>query len=158
VQLKDSAAEGTPAIKFLDPEVFGGERNPKRGEKALQRMGALASISFIVPGAGLKLDQYGNISAGAMTKILSALQANPDYYQNVTRKSRKRAIAAGRKLDYFVGRSLSGERRLGVWERDGRHLHPILIFIDRAPTYRERLKFYAIAQAAYDRVYQRLFN
>jgi hypothetical protein len=158
VQLKDSAAKGTPAIKFLDPEVFGGERNPKRGEKALQRMGALASGSFIVPGAGLKLDQYGNISAGTMTKILSAVQANPDYYQNVTQKSRKRAIAAGRNLEYFVGRSPSGANRLGVWERDGRHLHPILIFIDRAPSYRERLKFYAIAQATYERVYQRFFN
>jgi len=90
VQLKDSAAKGTPAIKFLDPEVFGGERNPKRGEKVLQRMGALASGSFIAPGAGLKLDRYGNISAGTMTKVLSAVQANPDYYQNVTQKSRKR--------------------------------------------------------------------
>jgi hypothetical protein len=68
VQLKDSAAEGTPAIKFLDPEVFGGERNPKRGEKALQQLGALTSGSFIVPSAGLKLGQYGNISAGTMTK------------------------------------------------------------------------------------------
>jgi hypothetical protein len=132
VQLKDSAAKGTPAIKFLHPEVFGGERNPKRGEKVLQRMGALASGSFIAPDAGLKLDQYGNISAGTMTKILSALQANPDYYQNVTAKSRRRAIAAGRNLEYFVGRSPSGAKRLGVWERDGRTLHPILIFIDRA--------------------------
>jgi hypothetical protein len=103
VQLKDSAAKGTPSIKFLDPEVFGGERNRKRGERALQRMGALASGSFISPGARLKLDQYGNILAGTMTKILSAVQANPDYYQNVTQKSRKRAIAAGRNLDYFVG-------------------------------------------------------
>src|SRR5271157_979482 len=55
VQLKNGAAKGTPAIKFLDPEVFGEERNPKRGE-------------------------------------------NPDYYQNVTQKSRKRAIAGGRNL------------------------------------------------------------
>jgi len=93
-----------------------------------------------------------------MTKILSAIQANPDYYQNVTQKSRKRAIAAGRNLEYFVGRSPTGAKHLGVWKRDGRHLHPILIFIDRAPAYRERLKFYAIAQETYARVYQRLFN
>jgi hypothetical protein len=33
--------------------VFGSERNPKRGEKALQRIGARASGSFIVPSAGL---------------------------------------------------------------------------------------------------------
>jgi hypothetical protein len=93
-----------------------------------------------------------------MTKILSAVQANPDYYQNVTQKSQRRAIAAGRNLDYFVGRSPSGAQRLGVWERDGRNLHPILIFIDRTPAYRDRLKFYAIPQETYSRVYQRLFN
>jgi hypothetical protein len=77
VQLKDTAAKGTPAIKFLDPEVFGGERNPKRGERALQRMGALAPGSFIAPGARLKLDQYGNISAGAtrMTDGLASLSS-----------------------------------------------------------------------------------
>ena len=155
--LKDSAAKGTPAIKFLDPEVFGGERNAKRSERALQNMGALTSGSYAVPGAGVKLDQYGNISAGTMTKILSALQANPDYYQNVTNKSRKRAIAAGQKLEYFVGKSPTSDA-VGVWERDGRNLHPILIFIDRAPTYRERLNFYTIAKATFDRVYQRLFN
>jgi len=121
-------------------------------------MGALASGSFIAPDEGLKLDQYGNISAGMMTKILSAVQANPDYYQNVTQKSRRRAIAAGRKLDYCVGRSPSGaqaSRSLGARRRN---LHPILIFIDRPPTCRERLKFYAIAQATYERVCQQLFN
>ena len=75
VQLKDSAAR-EPAIS---PRSRGlrRDRNPKRGEKALQRMGALASGSFIAPGAGLKLDQYGNISAGTMTKILSAVQVIP---------------------------------------------------------------------------------
>ena len=157
VMLKDSAAKGTPAIKFLDPEVFGGERNAKRSERALQNMGALMSGSYAVPGAGVKLDQYGNITAGTMTKILSALQANPDYYQNVTNKSRKRAIAAGQKLEYFVGKSPTSDA-VGVWERDGPNLHPILIFIDHAPTYRERLNFYTIAKATYDRVYQRLFS
>jgi len=33
-----------------------------------------------------------------------------------------------------------------------------LIFIDRAPTYRERLKFFEIAQATYSRVFNKLFN
>jgi hypothetical protein len=158
VKLKDESYKGTPATKYLAPEVFGGQRNAKAGEVALRRMLALSDGSFIVPGAGVPLDSYGNISAGTMTKILSAVHANPDYYANVTQKSRKRAIAAGRNLEYFVGRSPSGARRLGVWERDGRQLHPILIFIDRAPSYRERLRFYEIAQQTYARVYQRLFD
>jgi len=158
VKLKDESYKGTPATKYLAPEVFGGTRNAKAGEVAMRRMLALAEGSFVVPGAGVKLDSYGNISAGTMTKILSAIHANPDYYANTTSKSRKRAIAAGRNLDYFVGRSPSGARRLGVWERDGRNLHPILVFIDRAPTYRERLAFYEITQETYNRVFNRLFN
>ena len=158
VRLKDESATGLPATKYLLPEVSGGVRNAKRSEIALRRSLNLASGSFIVPGAGVPLDQYGNITAGTMTKILSAVRAQPDSYANTTSKSRRRAIAAGRNLDYFVGRSPSGARRLGVWERDGRNLHPILIFIDQAPTYRERLKFYAIAQETYSRVYKQLFN
>ena len=44
----------------------------------------------------MKLDQYGNISAGMMTKILSAVRSHPDSYANTTSRSRQRAIAAGR--------------------------------------------------------------
>jgi hypothetical protein len=158
VRMKNESAKGIPAVKWLNAEIFGGVRNSKRSEVALRRFLALSDGSFIVPGEGVKLDQYGNISAGTMTRILSAVGAHPDSYSNTTSKSRKRAIAAGRKHDYFVGRSPSGAQRLGVWERDGRNLHPILIFIDRTPTYRERLKFYAIARETYSRVYRRLFN
>ena len=158
MKLKNESAKGLPATKYLSPEVFGGSRNAKRSEVALRNSLNLDAGSFLVPGEAVKLDQYGNISAGTMTKILSAVRSHPDSYANTTSKSRQRAIAAGRNLEYFVGRSPSGAQRLGVWERDGRHLHPILIFIDRAPSYRERLHFYAIAQQTYARVYQQLFN
>ena len=158
VKLKNESAKGLPATKYLAPEVFGGNRNAKRSEVALRNLLNLDAGSFIVPGAAVPLDQYGNITAGTMTKILSAVRSHPDSYANTTSKSRQRAIAAGRNLDYFVGNSPTGAMRRGVWERDGRHLHPILIFIDTAPSYRERLHFYAIAQQTYARVYQQLFN
>jgi len=58
----------------------------------------------------------------------------------------------------LLGRSPYGARRLGVWERDGRNIHPMFIFIDGTSTYRERLKFYAIAQETYSRIYKQLFN
>jgi hypothetical protein len=61
VQLKDSAAKETPAIKFLGPEPFGGERNAKPARKLCDEWAALVSGSFIVPGAGLRLDQFRNI-------------------------------------------------------------------------------------------------
>ena len=158
VKLKDESATGLPATKYLAPEVFGGARSAKRSEVALRRSLNLPDGSFIVPGARVPLDQYGNITAGTMTKILSAVRSMPDSYANMTSKSRQRAIAAGRESEIFVGRSPTGAQRLGVWERHGRHLWPFLIFIDRAPTYRERLRFYAIAQETYARDYDKLFQ
>jgi hypothetical protein len=158
VKLKDESARGLPATKYLLPEVSGGVRNAKRSEVALGNSLNLDAGSFLVPGEAVKLDQYGNITAGMMTKILSTVRSHPDSYANTTSKSRQRTLAAGRNLDYYVGNSPTGAQRRGVWERDGRHLHPILIFIDGAPSYRERLCFYAIAQQTYARVYQQLFN
>jgi len=158
VRLKNESATGLPPTKYLQPEVSGGARSVKRSEFALRRSLNLPDGAFVVPGARVPLDQYGNITAGTMTKILSAVGSMPDSYANTTSRSRQRAIAAGRDLEYFVGRSPTGAQRLGVWLRRGRHLLPILIFIDRAPTYRERLRFYAIAQETYAREYQPLFN
>lgn len=84
IGLKEWGGKGTPAAEYLKPQVFGGGRPMKRSEKYLG--------SYYVPGAGARLNQYGNMTGAAITQILSALRAFPEvgYLMNVTKGSRKR--------------------------------------------------------------------
>jgi hypothetical protein len=81
VWFKDFAPKGTPAAEYLAPEIYGGGRRDKRSERLLQARGLMPRGWRLVPGVGLKLDQYGNISRADMVKILSALNAQNDPYQ-----------------------------------------------------------------------------
>ncbi len=156
VFIKNDSTTGTPASKYLAPEVYGGGRNMKRGEKALINKGLLPSGSYLVPGQGLKLNQYGNITSGMMIKILSGVSATTDRYQYQTKRSIKRQGAnAG---SYFVVSEPGGRLPLGVYQRlsEG-HVAPLLIAIS-APHYRERLSFFKLARETYQRVFNATFN
>jgi len=158
VKLKDEAYKGTPATKYLFPEVSGGARRAKGAERRLQEMLKIQSGQYLVPGQRAPLDRYGNITGGFMQKILSSLGAQADTYANTSKESKKKAEAAGRLREFFIGRSPTGSKRLAIWERRDRHLWPIFVIVDRAPTYHERLRFYAIAEETYARDYQTLFS
>lgn len=152
VWLKDDAGKGTPAAKYLFPEIAGGERSLKRFERALSIMGLLPPGMYAVPGAAAPLDQYGNMPASLIEQILSALGAaetRSGYLANRTRASRRRK---GAKLaEYFVGRP--GGAPLGVYRRyhfaAGGAVKPMLIFV-RAPQYQPRYRFQEIAQQVVD--------
>lgn len=148
VWLKDDSGKGTPAAKYLLPEIAGGGRNMKRFERRLQLMGLLPEGMQVVPGDAAPLDQYGNIPASVIEQILSALGAaeiKSGYQANRTRASARRK---GAKLaEYFVGRP--GGAPLGVYRRykfaHGSAVKPILIFV-RPVQYRPRYRFEEIAQ------------
>jgi len=140
VGVKDSAFKGTPASKFLRPQIMGGARRPKRSENALAGLALNATsgnrAGFWVPGAGVKLDQYGNVPGGTIKRILADLKVAGD--QSRTAKSRKRNKRY-RGERYFVPTAASGLKP-GVWvERAGKIL-PALIFIGM-PTYEKRFDF-----------------
>jgi hypothetical protein len=126
---------------YLIPQIHGGARHLKRFEEHLQRAGLLPSGMAAVPGAGARLNKYGNMSAGQITQILSVIGAHPDIYARVSAASRKR----NRKpRAYFVGRPGGGRLPLGIWEKRGHRVLPILIFV-RRPTYQKRFDFYGVA-------------
>src|ERR1051325_4706485 len=54
VYFKNEASKGTPAAKYIAPEVFGGQRGQKRFEHALRAAGILPQGMVTVPGAGAK--------------------------------------------------------------------------------------------------------
>lgn len=146
VWLKDDPlGVGTPAIKFLSPQIFGGERKHKRFEKALIAYGLMPSDMFAVPGERARIDRYGNISLGQIVQILSALGAAErvsGFTANRTARSAKRK--GGRLVQYFAGRPGNGDGPLGIWQRVGKGARPVLIFV-RKPTYKPRFRWYEVA-------------
>lgn len=160
VWFRDFAPKGTPADKYLQPEVFGGERSAKRMEKAMQAMGYLKPGQFLVPAQGAKLDAYGNMRRGQVVQILSAFRAFSGVGFNANasgskRSSRKQAKSGANR--YFFG-EVGGE--LGIWQRVrsafGNGARPIMLVVDGSPKYRIRFPFFAVAEntiaANYERV------
>lgn len=147
VGYKAFAGKGTPAEKFLGPQVEGGKRNAKSHEKSLRAVGILGSDQFCVPGRGAQLDAYGNMTRGQLVQILSQLQASRDPTQNMTARSRKRALnkAGGR---YFAIRT---GKNAGVYLRSGPRypIIPVLKFI-KAPSYRAIFPFYATGMKVFN--------
>jgi len=135
------------ADEYLWPHIEGGSREQKGSEKYLQKIAGVGHKVYWVPGAGVKLNKYGNVSGGQITQILSVLKALPEvgYLGNITERSKRRAEHRVKKpkppREFFIAK---GHSRLhpGVWEKvkHGR-IRPILLFI-KDPQYSERLDFY----------------
>lgn len=123
------------AMKYLEPQIFGGPRAMKRSERYLQH--------FWSPGGGARLNKYGNISPGQITQVLSVLGRLPDKYSNISVRSRKRNL---KPRDYFLLRTKHGKLTPGVWERKKSGVKPILAFI-RGPQYKRRYPFVEVGIA-----------
>lgn len=165
VFLRDEATKGTPPVKYLEPEVKGGVRRAKRFERALQAEGIMGPNEWAVPSRLLRLDRFGNVSAGTITSILSQLEASPDNLQNVTRRSKQRLRKQGKRL-YFTPRPGS-KLKPGVYVRTGRRpksggdprgARPVLMFVDDAPTYRKRYQFFEIVTKVHSRRFASIFH
>jgi hypothetical protein len=162
VWIKDDTSKGTPASKYIGPQVFGGERHLKRFERALQARGLLPPGMVAVPGKAAQLDQYGNVSRGLYVEVLSYLQAmgQQGYRANMSERRRDRIARGGdgvRGYSYFVllrreGKLLPGIYRRTAYGRDSRIAHlangaakPVFLFV-KQPTYKKRLPFNEVAQ------------
>lgn len=96
---------------YLVPQVDGGQRRLKGFEQAID-------LGELVPAAGAKIDQYGNVSIGQIRQLLSVLgraEAAAGYMANITDRSRRRNT---RQRDYVVidGRQ-KGHLPQGVYQR-----------------------------------------
>lgn len=148
----DAPGGGTPATRYLIPQVEGGGRSIKRFEKALQLTGHMPRGWYLVPGAGANLDRYGNISRGQVVQILSQLRV-----QLVAGSERRmgegaKGIAAQRKAGgrFFV--VPPGQRVApGIYQREfmGRNITPVVIYV-KSVGYQKRYDFYGTAQRVID--------
>lgn len=129
------------AKHYLTPQVYGGNRQMKRSEKFLG--------SYYVPGGAIKLNKYGNVTSGQITKILSGLKlfSEKGFSMNRTTKEGK----------YFTIKGKSSHLAPGVWERKRKGVSPVLIFTNN-PNYTKRLAFFEIAQRTYKQNWKSIFE
>jgi hypothetical protein len=153
VFIRDEAFKGTPPVKYLYPEAKGGPRRAKRFELALRRVGIMRPNEYAIPARGTRLNQYGNVTPATITRILSQLRAFSEvgFLANETARSKKRKRS--RAIRYFVPggtRADMGISRLprGIYERRGKKIRAVFIFVNGAPTYRKRYDF---GEAAFDK-------
>jgi hypothetical protein len=144
VWFKDAWTTGVPADTYLQQAVQGGPRPHKRFERSLIAQGLMKAGQFAVPNSEL-LNQYGNVSRGTMTRILSGLGAaegKRGHQANAT--DSKRSKRKGNAERYFVG-TLGDDT--GVWERKPRkQVAPVFLYTKGAPHYRVILPFFKIGE------------
>lgn len=153
VKVKDEAAKGNPAVRWLMPEIFGGTRNMKGFEALLMRNGLLPRGWYAVPAIGAPLDGYGNVPGNVITKILSQLQASRDSTANESadvRRRRNRRQQQGRYFAVIPGRAPRNKLPPGIYERFGTTQHakvvPVFVFTSKAPHYQKRYDFYGVGE------------
>lgn len=153
VQVKDLTYNGgTVPEDFLLPSVVGGGRNEKRFERLLRYSGMLPFGWRAVTGSGAPLDAFGNLQPGEMQRILTAVGANRDKWQN--RSGSKRSKANAKNAPYFAVtptrgvfsggeyKEVASSMQPGIYKRmGGRKIMPVLIFTNKLPQYRARLDF-----------------
>jgi hypothetical protein len=155
VRYESLAPGSTPAGKYLQHQVDGGQRGLKRMEVALKAAGALPEGYVTVPGQGARTDAYGNVSKGQVIQVLSQLrlQLVAGTNRSMSRDAR-RQIAAQRKAGgrFFVA-PVGGKLQPGIYQREfiGVSITPVFIFVKSA-RYSRRFDFYGAANRAADAV------
>ena len=156
------AGKGVPAGKYLAAELTGGRRAHKRFEKALIAARVMPAGYYAVPGARMRLDAFGNVPRGTITKILSDLRAFAEVGFRANRATRAQAAERGRKFRasrYFVvqpGKSAQP----GIYQRFdslfGRGAVPAFIFV-RDADYGRALDFPGVVNDTVARLFEDAF-
>ncbi|WP_428421944.1 hypothetical protein [Methylibium sp.] len=137
VQLKDQELSKTSRTPddILGQEFKGGYRMRKGIERYAERAGLISASEYLVPGAGARLDSFGNMSRGQTAQVMSQLRLglDPTSWATKSARSKRNQKRAG---EMFWSRG--GHLARGAWLRRGRAVLPVLIVVDR-PHYQQRI-------------------
>jgi hypothetical protein len=153
IWVKDNPfGKGTPADRFLLPQIYGGPRGQKGMERMLQSAGLLRAGWFAVPAAGAQLDGNGNVKRSQIVQILSQLklQRGAGYESRATGSARSNRTIARQGVTYFA---LATKRRglePGIYLKrkfaHGTAVRPVFIFVSSVQ-YKPRMRFHEVGQA-----------
>lgn len=158
----DRAGSGTPATKYLLPQIRGGARQQKAFEKALIAHGLMRPGMQAVPTTAIKLDQYGNVPRKTLTQILSQLrvQMTAGYESRATGSKRSNRSIRKQGVEYFALPRPHGKLAPGIYGRytfaHGSSVKPMFIFVSTA-RYRSRFHFFDVAERIFRAVFPNHF-
>ena len=159
--IRNEAGKGTPPVKYLEPQIYGGTRGAKSSELQLREKGLMDNNMFWTPGVGARLNQYGNISPGHIVQIMSALKSFREagylanYGEGNTVGKRKSKNPLANKI--FVQKDWGKSLYPGVYQRSKTGLKPLLIFLEN-PQYKQRFDFFKVGETVYDKQFEIKFN
>lgn len=152
VYFEDAGAKGTPAGRYLRPQMEGGGRGHTPFERRMIRGGWIQNDEFLVPGKYADRNAAGDVNPGQVTKILSDLGTVETAIKGVG--SRNRGKRAGER--YQVLRNVGGAPS-GIYRLDGAK-RLLCFLIVRQPQYRARFDFKTVAQQTVQREFARAFR
>jgi len=155
--VKDNpSGKGTPADRFLLPNIFGGGRGQKGAERMLQSAGLMPQGWFAVPAAGAQLDGNGNMKRGQIRQMLSQLkvQRGAGHESRASGSTRSNRTIARQGVTYFA--LPEGNRGLlpGIYLKrrfgHGTAIRPVLVFVDQVQ-YQKLLEFFEVTTETVNR-------
>lgn len=99
--------------QFMGIQVEGGSRKSKAAETLLRNKGVLPTGMGYLPGKGAVRDEYGNLSSGTRSQVLSFFQT---YTGSKSRNNRKGATLRN-GISFFSLASKRGRLFPGVYQR-----------------------------------------
>lgn len=158
VWLKDDIwGKGTPAGRYLGPQIFGGRRQQKGMERLLQAARLMPAGWIAVPAAGAQFDNNGNVKRSQIVQIMSQLrvQKGAGYESRASRSSRSKRTVTRQGFTYFAIPVAYRGLKPGVYLKRtfaiGSGIRPVFLFASQA-SYRPLLKFFETgAKLATDR-------
>jgi hypothetical protein len=152
VWLKDNpSGKGTPADRYLAPQIFGGDRRQKGMERLLQAAGLMPAGWIAVPAAGAQYDANGNVKRSQIVQIMSQLkmQRGAGYESRASGSTRSNRTIARQGVTYFAIPVAYRGIKPGVYMKrkfaQGSAIRPVFIFAPRAG-YRPILKFFEVGE------------
>jgi len=161
--IEDFSPKGNAPAKYLRVQIEGGKRRAKAFEVRLRRIGVMRPNEFAIPAYGYRRDRYGGITGATIVRILSQLERHAGLQSTLseTNNSRRRNVKQG-KARFFVPRGNKADRGInalprGIYQRLGKKIKAVFIFVEGAPDYRKRYAFGKAATKAANREFPKRF-
>jgi len=144
---------------YVVPQVEGGARLPKGSAKKLRAKGLIAPGEFIVPARAAPLDKHGNVRTAFVNDMLKRINPKPVDLTKTRKRGGKSSdlgrVRKGQDTEYVVS-AFKGTK--GIFYVTPAKWTLVFYVVRRAPRYRKRLRFYEVANKAFDEEYENAFD